>query len=60
MSVIRVGLTPAVSVFEILTLFHMIRSDDEHANREFRYMTGWLLHFRGERTQRIPLRASSC
>ena len=42
MSVIRMGLTPAVSVLEILTSFHMIRSDDEHANREFRYMMDWL------------------
>ena len=28
-----------------------IRCDHEHANREFRYMTGWLLHFRGEEAE---------
>ena len=42
MSVIRVGLTPAVSVPEFLTSLHMIRSHDMHASREFRYMVDWL------------------
>ena len=42
MSVIRVGLTPAVSVLEFLTSLDMIRSDDMHANREFRHMMDWL------------------
>ena len=42
MSVIRVGLTPAVSVPEFLTFLHMIRSHDMHASREFRYMVDWL------------------
>ena len=49
MSVIRVGLTPAVSVPEALTFLYMIRSHDVHASREFRYMVDWFSQSLGDR-----------
>ena len=57
MSVIRVGLTPAVSVPEALTFLYMIRSHDVHASREFRYMVDWFSQSLGDRN---ALHARSC
>ena len=55
-SVIRVGLTQAVSLPELLTFLHMIRSHDVHASREFRYMVDWLSQSLGDGN---PLHVSS-
>ena len=51
---LRTCLTSVVQVLECSLVFFVsftIRCDHEHANREFRYMTGWLLHFRGEEAE---------